>query len=159
MSKQKLEAQKKKENQSTLQISKTTYPPNSTQKKKCFFCGENFHPGGRNNCPAKTKTCLKCGKVGHFMRGCQSRPTKAASVQHLVQDKNEMQDETQAHCSSTLSKPYLMLVLAGAPQCLKPTAVPCVLKGLKIDGLLDTGASENFISEEVAKSVGGNILT
>ena len=65
-----------------------------------------------------------------------------------------MKDETQAHCSFTLSKPYLMPVLAGAPQYLKPTVVPCVLKGLKIDGLLDTGASENFIRKEVAKSVG-----
>ena len=36
MSKEKLEAQEE-ENLSTLQISKTTYPPNSTQKKKCFF--------------------------------------------------------------------------------------------------------------------------
>ena len=40
--------------------------------KKCKFCGTN-HPYDRAKCPASGKTCLKCGKLGHFAVKCQEK--------------------------------------------------------------------------------------
>ena len=40
-------------------------------QQKCYFCGDKRHP--RINCPAKTSTCNKCGKNGHFAKVCRSK--------------------------------------------------------------------------------------
>ena len=40
-----------------------------TNAKQCKFCGTN-HIYERAKCPASGKTCLKCGKQGHFAIKC-----------------------------------------------------------------------------------------
>lgn len=40
--------------------------------KQCKFCGNN-HPYDRTKCPASDKTCLKCGRQGHFALKCQEK--------------------------------------------------------------------------------------
>ena len=42
-----------------------------TTSKKCGRCGRPWHKDIRN-CPAKGKTCLKCGKLDHFASYCKS---------------------------------------------------------------------------------------
>ena len=52
----------------------TRSAPNQDQvrKKYCFGCGSNSHVHGTNQCPAKNKTCHKCGKFNHFSSMCRS---------------------------------------------------------------------------------------
>ena len=40
--------------------------------RQCKFCGTN-HPFDRAKCPASGKTCLKCGKQGHFAVKCKEK--------------------------------------------------------------------------------------
>ncbi len=40
----------------------------------CIRCGEKpFRKGHLDNCPAKSKKCSHCGKVGHFERVCKAK--------------------------------------------------------------------------------------
>ena len=48
-------------------------PTPATPTGTCPGCGNNFHIGGRKNCPAFSQTCRNCGKVGHFGRVCRQR--------------------------------------------------------------------------------------
>lgn len=38
---------------------------------KCFRCGSERHTTNSPNCFAKSVTCHKCGKKGHYARVCQ----------------------------------------------------------------------------------------
>ena len=102
-------------------------------KKKCFFCGGALHAGGRSNCPAKNRECYGCGKLGHYQKVCQNKNKRTISAVGTVNDD----------CKNSLA------VLASAPCCLKPTVVTGFLKDVKLDCLLDSGASENFINKKV----------
>ena len=116
------------------------------QQRKCYFCGGNIHPGGRNQCPAKDQICNNCGKTGHFKRVCKSiSQTTLASVQQ----KNPKSSENEFLEAQSL---HFLSVIAGAPSCLNETILPAKLNGIEIKGLLDTGASESFVNETVAKS-------
>ena len=41
--------------------------------KKCFRCEAPFSPQHLKECRAMGKTCMKCGKKGHFAKCCQTR--------------------------------------------------------------------------------------
>lgn len=45
---------------------------NSNNNQKCRNCGNNWHPNGRENCPARNFSCNRCGKQGHFAKVCMS---------------------------------------------------------------------------------------
>ena len=53
-------------------------------KQNCKYCGSN-HPRGK--CPAFSKTCPKCNKVGHFPQVCKSAPGKKPSETGEAQSK------------------------------------------------------------------------
>ena len=40
-------------------------------KKPCYFCAGNLHPGGREECPAKDCYCRSCGKKRTFLQSRQ----------------------------------------------------------------------------------------
>ena len=116
------------------------------KQRKCYFCGGNLHPGGRNSCPAKDKICNNCGKEGHFQRVCQSKLRNSAMV--TTENKREGNIDSPPEAESLL----LLSIAAGAPSCLSPTVLPAKLNGLPVKSLLDTGASESFVNEEIAKN-------
>ena len=124
----------------------------TTRKKRirqCYFCGDAAHTGGQKQCPTKNEHCHKCGKVDHIQKVCWSEERKlfaASASSSLSLDKKGTLSTDQ-----TL---LLLFILAGAPSCLKVSVVPCSLNGLLFDSLLDTGASNNFVDEKVAKSLG-----
>ena len=113
------------------------------RQKKCFFCGGNLHPAGRTQCPAMNKTCSRCGKLGHFSRACQSSKSLCTAAA-LERDQTEDTVEDQTDSTSTS-------FLAGAPGCLRQTVLPVVLNNLPMQALIDTGASDSFINETIAK--------
>ena len=106
-------------------------------KKKCFFCCGALHAGGRSNCPAKNRECYGCGKLEHYEKVCQIKNKKTISA--LFQSVGTANE----NCKNSLA------VLASALCCLKPTVVTGFLKDVKLDCLLDSGASENFIYKKV----------
>ena len=52
------------------------------------------------------------------------------------------------------STPQLLSIIASAPDSLKHSIIPCMLRGHPVDSLLDTGACKNFISNEIVNTVG-----
>eukprot|EP00795_Rhopilema_esculentum_P015552 gene15552-6817_t len=56
------------------------------QLKTCFNCGFSW-PHRTSPCPAKTQSCRKCGRVGHFAKVCKSRAKQPRAVNDpLTQD-------------------------------------------------------------------------
>ena len=126
---------------------------NSSIKRKCFFCGGNLHSGSRNSCPAN-KTCIKCGKIGHFHRVCQRTERKAAVL--LMKTSPGIEESNGALLSVNEKPPNgaacLYSVLATAPSSLNSSTPVSQINRLKVDCLLDTVASNNFISANIAKT-------
>ena len=104
----------------------------SLGKKPCFFCGTvPYHK--RSICPAREATCNRCGKVGHFAKVCKSQASHATSA--------------------ALYATHISTVNSQAPSSLKRAIGKAEILGVKLQALLDTGASESFINEEIAKSL------
>ncbi|XP_066950829.1 uncharacterized protein [Macrobrachium rosenbergii] len=98
-----------------------------TLQEKCFFCGYRRHP--RKKCPAKEVNCRKCNKLVHFAKVClsKSKPTSAASS--------------------------FAAALASVPSTLNHSVFPIFMRGTKVNALIDTGSSENFISDNILKNM------
>lgn len=59
----------------------------NTEKKKCSFCGKNWH-AKRADCPANGMQCKKCNKKGHFKKMCKSK-TSAEKTEPKAEQKAE----------------------------------------------------------------------
>ena len=97
----------------------TNDPTMAAAKKKCMYCGNDYHP--RYHCPARNVTCHKCSKKGHFSKVCMSsgNPFSAAV--------------------------YTPSLTAGAPNELMHTTIEILVNGKKMKALIDSGSSESHI--------------
>ena len=80
---------KKKQNSSTWIENKPTQKPEKKQNKfrkvDCIRCGApNWNKS--HDCPAKSKKCLICGKIGHYARLCRSKQNSDRRIKHIQQD-------------------------------------------------------------------------
>ena len=108
-----------------------TFKSNYTRTVKCHNIGFQ-HPA--KQCPALGKTCFSCGKRNHFANLCK-KPRQSSLNTMLA--------------ASGKSSPRLCNV-----GVLKPSSVNITINGVKLNGLLDTGASDCFITTRLAKRLG-----
>ena len=52
----------------------------NNESKKCFRCGSFKHLANFKECPALTKECSKCGKIGHFQACCKTKNEKVNTM-------------------------------------------------------------------------------
>ena len=122
----------------------TGRPPTSTVneggqvRNKCQFCGLRGHP--RRNCPARNDSCHKCQKKGHWATACRSQ---------LAVTQQAQPEESSASALSSV-------LLAAGGSCNAFYALVKVGKK-EFLGLVDSGASESFISYEAARQCDGKI--
>ena len=106
-----------------------------------------MHPGFRKECPAKDCCCRGCGKKGHFYKACRSSSKSlTAGIHDEKDDQISSGDDTVA---ASLS-PFLIL-LTGVPNCLALSTIPVQINKKTIYALLDSGASQNYISLNAVK--------
>ena len=97
--------------------------------KKCFFCGNYFHP--RSACPARNVTCRGCGKEGHFQKVCKSR----SSILSKKSSSASMHLSAASNFSSSL----------------KRSIIKILVNGIELTALIDTGSSLSFIHQQWVK--------
>ena len=97
---------------------------------KCHNCGDIHAP---LRCPAYGKTCFKCGSLNHWSKCC--RKTKQMAINSIL---------------ATLNKNGRKLCSASV---LAPSIIEVEINGKQIRCLLDTGASECFMTPRLAKEL------
>ena len=85
-------------------------------------------------CPAFEKACFYCGKPNHYAEFCIK--TKQATLNSLL---------------ATIGKSNSILCNANI---LKPLLINVTMNGKQLNGLLDTGASDCFMTIKLAKLLG-----
>ena len=124
---------------------------NFVDKSKCSRCGKPNHLG-KEQCPAKTATCRKCHKRGHFQTVCRS--TKSVKTITNDEDTDDSADDELTYDrfigtieeSDTLEVPT---VTAGSD----PWKITVSLNALPIEFHIDTGADVTVITEKLYKKL------
>ena len=125
--------------------------PNPQQRgsRKCFQCGGNYPHSSA--CPAKNRKCNKCQKMGHYAKVCRSRFHKSKPQQTSV---NELQCNTSDTDSDSSSQQIFMIK---NDSYAKRPEINVKINGQIVKVLIDTGASVNIVSLDIAKKLGVKI--
>ena len=117
----------------TVEVSKSNNNPlASTFTPKCFFCGNSIH--NRRYCPARDSLCNNCGKKGHYAKVCKSSKATTSTT-------------------ASMFSPTLCTITAACPDSLMQASVKVSVCGNILTALLDSGSSDSFISESMAKQL------
>jgi hypothetical protein len=101
-----------------------------SNKMRCWACNQEGHKKGDRECNARTKKCLKCGRVGHFSVCCKARDKKrtfSGKVRH-VDDAENSEEEYIFHVGGKSQK-----------------TMKCIVGGVEIQVLIDSGTRRNLI--------------
>ncbi|XP_044179622.1 uncharacterized protein K02A2.6-like [Acropora millepora] len=119
--------------------------PGKESKEAYYRCGKVGHYGHDPNCPARGKTCKKCGGANHFAQQCKTKspkPVKPRSSGKLkdtkkkvryVQDVDEDEDE------------YAFIVKSAT----QPGKIEVFIGGILVEMVVDSGASANVIDKHL----------
>ena len=119
--------------------------PGKESKEACYRCGNVGNYGRDPNCPARGKTCKKCGGANHFAQKCKTKPPKPAKPRSngklkdtkkkvsYVQDVDEDEDE------------YAFIVKSAS----QPGKIEVFIGGILVEMVVDSGASTNVIDKHL----------
>ena len=115
--------------------------------KTCFNCGGEF-PHKEKPCPAKNKTCTKCGKQNHFAKQCRSGSRNERRSYKPQESRRELRPVKQSDnesSSNSDSDPTEYCYAVRNKQKHPQTSVS--INGQRIKMTIDTGSSINVIDK------------
>lgn len=108
-------------------------------KKCCNRCGSNKHFTEDKECPARIQTCHRCNKVGHYRQYCRS--TKIG-LKRKIDERGKTDDSSsERNKKKKVEVDYVFNFNDDA-------TVECLVGGVKLDMLVDSGCKVNLISQE-----------
>ena len=121
---------------------------------QCRQCGLSW-PHTKSPCPAKGKTCNKCGKPNHFAKMCLTRthPTRGQSEPRRPPNRRHVNTVTgasvQNETDSSSDEEYVYTL--GPKTRVPETNVQ--ISGVTVKMMIDTGASTDIIDEEAFQTI------
>ena len=122
-----------------------SYIPSKRKSQKpsitCYRCGRVD-----TGCPARTATCRKCKKVGHFEKVCKTkglpdRRPRAANLEKYNGRVNEVEDHD--------TEDYAFSVNALRNDHFQRNTVSMNVRGVTVDNtLIDSGATCNIVDKK-----------
>lgn len=104
----------------------------------CFSCGNRGHVKGADICPAKDKSCLKCGGTGHFAKQCRKR---ANNEERTVVPPKRIRAVFE-DLETEKEEDYIFYAMGKNTFLFK-------VGGVEIPMIIDSGAAANIISLKV----------
>ena len=131
------------------------------QQNPCRYCGGIHAP---RQCPAYGKTCVGCGKMGHFKKVCQSRRERAMNeleveeVQEVSKGETETVSIDLVHPNKNQSLLTAKLEMqAGRNTIVVPFEVDKGSKGNIMLLFIFKKLFKNTMEEQLQKSIKGHI--
>lgn len=131
---------------------------------ECYRCGFFGHMAKDENCPARGKSCIKCGGSNHFARKCRDPRRKQLKKRSAVRrdvvpvPNNSGSDEMRKPRSTTVNQ----IVDAETEYVFHVTTtnndgeVQCEIGGVAASVVIDSGSKYNLLSESVWQQMKSN---
>lgn len=125
-------------------------------KKECFRCGSWKHLAFSETCPARGKTCLKCGARGHFKLKCKSNPLKKKLDidnfnkvntdfnKKFKKPRSQVRNIEEEDNENTPDINYVFNINDNE-------MVSCVIGGVQVQMLIDSGCKHNLLTDKTWK--------
>lgn len=131
-------------------------PSNGFGRLECGRCGYAGHSAADEKCPAKGKSCNKCGGRDHFARKCRKRQfqrqfrngneTERPTSEKLTKGENVGGDSIKSEDtvkSITVNEEYVFCVTTGDDG----STMKCEIGGIVVSAIIDSGSKYNLLSE------------
>ena len=123
-----------------------------TRSSTCRQCGLTW-PHKKGPCPAKGKTCRKCGKPNHFAKMCRTKSSTRPRQHQGSQNADVIQVSTiQEQPTSSSDDEYLYTMNYG-PNIPKIPKASVEIDNVKVEMIVDTGATTDILDETTYRSI------
>lgn len=119
---------------------------NEEKKTKCSRCAGPAHISPGYSCPAKTKKCHGCGKLGHYQRCCRSKYDHQKRKAEKTQDgsRNNYKRQRKETTVNSLDDEEVQYIF----NLNEDATVKCEVGGVNLEMLVDSGCKLNLIPDK-----------